>query len=1252
MDLAKDHFSQTTSPTLTRAFIFVETEDFQRAEEYCEKELDLNPTNGDAYFCLLMAELHVSDKEKLKDIKGIETQKNFQLAKKFASDALLQELENIEKYRQETEKLEKIARENIEKEREEKLNRLNLIKKESLERYLILRQHLSAAKKLKEKKEVLKVLESALHYEKILSENDNPDDLTVEEVKSQTEQVLAQAGSLDEKLELINKNSLKNRAKLKKKVAIFLGVILILATALIIKFMIDQERREIAHEMGLVLGKWDTSCLVGFTGTLMEYELPDFITKIDIDHFGNDTSPAIEIVKLTISEHVTSITNRSLAFIPIIEISPENKIFEFGDYGEVINKKEKCLLHLPESLKAYTISKDIVNIDSSVLRCLRSVELEQGNQNLILGKSGELIDKKTKTLLFVPADIVGEYKIPEEVENIDNYVFMERRYLNKIIIPDHVKYIGYFAFWDLSELEIKIPESVKIIKEGAFSGVKKVTLARGNKYFKTGKHDELIDIKNKTLLYVPKDIPAKYTIPDGVKRIGMQGFFGCDKLEEVELPESLETIGTLAFNRCTSLKKIKFSNGLKTIGSRAFFGCAKLQEIDLPKTLETIGSYAFLYCSGLEEITIPERVEHIESGAIRDIKKVKLSPKNKNFRWDKDNILIDVKKKKIIYCSQDFKGKYEVPEDIKEIGNFAFYCTELEEISLPKEVRIIGMGAFSKCTKLEEISLPKEVRIIGMGAFSNCTELKEISLSEELRTIGAFAFARCLNLKEIDLPTELNTIGSNVFFECKNLKEIKIPEKLKYIGTAAFSDIGNVKLSSKNKNFKLDKNKVLIDIQKKKIIHCSLDFEGKYNVPNEIAAIGEGAFSNCTKLEEITLPNGLQSVGGSAFSDCSGLKKIKLPEGIKSIGEFAFSGCSGLKEIKLPDTLKSIGDHAFFGCSGLKEIKLPDTLKSIGNHAFSGCSGLKEIKLPDGISVIGYNTFRDCHNLTKIRLAERLRVIESDAFSGCSGLKEIKLPDGLKVISSNAFSSCSGLKEIKLPDGLKVISSNAFSYCSGLKEIKLPKELEVIGSSAFSGCSSLKGIEIPEKVNTIGFSAFGNIKNIKFSPRNKNFRWDKGTVLIDINRKKIILRIGDLSGKYHVPDDITEIESNVFNGSDLEEITLPEGLKRIGGCAFSGCYKLKEISLPKGITVIDNSTFSYCRNLTKIRLPEGLRVIESSAFEGCSSLEEISIPSSVTKIHVMAFADTRLKEISIPKHFTDEEIKIWGLSERCKIIRK
>ena len=1184
MDLTKDHFSQTDSPTLTRAFIFVETEDFQRAQVYCEKELDLNPTNGNAYLCLLMAELHVSDEEKLKDIKGIESQKNFKLAKKFASDALLQKLENIEKHRQETEESEKIARENIEKEREENLNRLNLIKKESLERYLILRQHLSAAKKLKEKKEVLKTFEDALLNEMTLSENDNPDDLTVQNVKKQTEEVLAQAGSLDEKLELINKNSLKNKAKLKKKVAIFLGVILILAAVLIVKFMINQERREIAHNMGLVLGKWDTSCLVGYTGTLMEYELPDFITKIDIDHFGNDTSPAIEIVKLTISEHVTSITNGSLAFIPIIEISPENKIFEFGDYGEVINKKEKRLLHLPESLKAYTISKDIVNIDSSVLRNLQSVELEQGNQNLILGKSGELIDKKTKTLLFVPADIVGEYKIPEEVENIDNYVFKGRRYLNKIIIPDHVKHIGYFAFLDLSELEIKIPESVKIIKEGAFSGVKKVTLAGGNKYFKTGKHDELIDIKNKTLLYVPKDIPAKYTIPDGMERIGMQGFFGCNKLEEVELPESIETIGTLAFGRCTSLKKIKFSNGLKTIGSRAFFGCEELKEIDLPKTLEMIGSYAFLYCSGLEEITIPEKVEHIESGAIRDIKKVKLSPKNKNFRWDKENILIDVKKKKIIYCSLDFKGKYEVPEVIKEIGNFAFYCTELEEISLPKEVKIIGMGAFLKCT-----------------------ELKEISLSEELRTIGAFAFARCLNLKEIDLPTELNTIGFNAFLECKNLEEIKIPEKLKYIGTAAFSDIGNVKLSSKNKNFKLDKDKVLIDIKKKKIIHCSLDFEGKYNVPNEIAAIGHGAFSYCTKLEEITLPNGLQSIGMTAFARCSGLKEIKLPEGIKSIGGFAF-----------------------FGCSGLKEIKLPDTLKSIGDHAFSGCSGLKEIKLPDGISVIGYNTFRDCHNLTKIRLAERLRVIESDAFSGCSGLKEIKLPDGLKVISSNAFS-----------------------YCSGLKEIKLPKELEVIGSSAFNGCSSLKEIEIPEKVNTVGFSAFGNIKNIKFSPRNKNFRWDKGTVLIDINRKKIILRIGDLSGKYHVPDDITEIESNVFNGSDLEEITLPEGLKRIGGCAFSGCYKLKEISLPKGITVIDNSTFSYCRNLTKIRLPEGLRVIESCAFEGCSSLKEISIPSSVTKIHEMAFNEcSSLKEISIPKHFTDEEIKSWGLSERCKIIRK
>ena len=81
------------NPLLRRVFMFLEDGDWQRADEYCEKVLDLDPENAEAYLGKLMAELHVKTREALKDQpEPFDNQSNFQKVLRFGDEEMKQQL--------------------------------------------------------------------------------------------------------------------------------------------------------------------------------------------------------------------------------------------------------------------------------------------------------------------------------------------------------------------------------------------------------------------------------------------------------------------------------------------------------------------------------------------------------------------------------------------------------------------------------------------------------------------------------------------------------------------------------------------------------------------------------------------------------------------------------------------------------------------------------------------------------------------------------------------------------------------------------------------------------------------------------------------------------------------------------------------------------------------------------------------------------------------------------------------------------
>ena len=85
--------SSSTAPLLRRAFMFLEDGNWQEADEYCEKVLDLDPECAEAYLGKLMAEMQVRKREDLADCPlPFDDHGDYQKVLRFSDNKLKEEL--------------------------------------------------------------------------------------------------------------------------------------------------------------------------------------------------------------------------------------------------------------------------------------------------------------------------------------------------------------------------------------------------------------------------------------------------------------------------------------------------------------------------------------------------------------------------------------------------------------------------------------------------------------------------------------------------------------------------------------------------------------------------------------------------------------------------------------------------------------------------------------------------------------------------------------------------------------------------------------------------------------------------------------------------------------------------------------------------------------------------------------------------------------------------------------------------------
>ena len=122
-----------------------------------------------------------------------------------------------------------------------------------------------------------------------------------------------------------------------------------------------------------------------------------------------------------------------------------------------------------------------------------------------------------------------------------------------------------------------------------------------------------------------------------------------------------------------------------------------------------------------------------------------------------------------------------------------------------------------------------------------------------------------------------------------------------------------------------------------------------------------------------------------------------------------------------------------------------------------------------------------------------------------------------------------------------------------------------------------------------------------------------GTILFD----KLVVGHEEITSVI-IPDSVTDLGEFLFDGcKNLRHIQLPSNLQYLWGYTFARCG-LEEIVLPDSLKRIPPYCFKECIDLKKVICGSGMKQIDSWAFGGCSQLAEL-IHGPDVKISSKAF---------------------------------